>query len=610
MKVLESEVLVIGAGGAGLRAAIAAFDQLPEGRIVLATKGKVGQSGVTATACSDRMAFHATLPHTEPSGREAWRHHAEDVYRIGGEVSDWSLAEILARRSTEAFRYLSELGVPFVIRDGRADQFLTDGSRYARACYTGPYTANDIEQALVRRLHETRVQVLEECVAADLLIRNGRAVGVMAAVQGELAEIHARAIVLATGGAGGGWAINVFPDGMTGDGYAMAYRAGCALVNMEFIQIGLCSTRTKLACSGSMMRALPRVVNDLGEEFLPRYNPGDQDRASIYDLLFAKGATWPVSFEHRCHRIDVAIFRELRAGRRVFLDYSRNPERLDLAGLDQSLLARFPNVAAFYSLATASESPLTRLLAINRPSVDWLAARGIDLAGGDPLEIAPAVQHFQGGVKIDYRAATSLSGLYAAGECSGGQHGANRPGGHSLLDGQVFGRIAGESAAQEARSLDSWVPPDAVSRELAASRLERMNPKENRQGVPAAEARSEIRSLLSQVASVVRSPAALEQGLRDIATLRLRGVVVDSEGLEFCLETQNLLQVAEIVLLAASARRESRGPHLFFDSPEGLEPLPHDDQNGNRYIVVQMGPDGRPRASRATPVRPHAVIGE
>ena len=113
MDQIQCDVLVVGSGGAGLRAAIEAKETLKRGKVVLAVKGPLGRCGVTATACSDRMAFHATLPYTEPVGSENWKYHAEDIYRIGGYVSDGDLASILARGSREAFEYLDRLGVPF-----------------------------------------------------------------------------------------------------------------------------------------------------------------------------------------------------------------------------------------------------------------------------------------------------------------------------------------------------------------------------------------------------------------------------------------------------------------------------------------------------------------
>jgi len=276
----KADVLVIGGGGAGLRAAIAVAESDPSLSVLLATKGELGKSGVTATACSDRMAFHVTLPTTEPGGTDAWRYHADDTYRIGGCVSDYDLAEIQAREAGAAFRYLDSLGVPWVRRaDGTVDQFVTDGSKYARACYTGPYTANHIEAALVERVKELgNLRVLEGVCAADLLkAEDGAAAGALLVWEGggEPLAIRAGSVVLATGGAGQVYGVNVFPGDCTGDGYAIAYRMGAELVNMEFVQMGLCSLETGLAMSGSMMRAMPRVINDDGEEFLTRYFPPD-----------------------------------------------------------------------------------------------------------------------------------------------------------------------------------------------------------------------------------------------------------------------------------------------------------------------------------------------
>ena len=139
------DVLVVGGGGAALRAAIEAYENLRDHDVILVTKGELGKSGCTALSCSDRMAFHATLPYTEPEGPDNWRYHADDIYRIGGYVSDGNLAEILAKNAGEAFQYLDSLGVPWAKKGGRADQFVTDGSKYARACYKGPFTANHIE---------------------------------------------------------------------------------------------------------------------------------------------------------------------------------------------------------------------------------------------------------------------------------------------------------------------------------------------------------------------------------------------------------------------------------------------------------------------------------
>jgi len=587
MRVKRCDLLVIGAGGAGLRAALAARERNPPLEVVILTKGELGRSGVTANACSDRMAFHATLPTTEPSGPDAWRYHAGDIFRLGGYVSDEDLAEVLARDSARAFEYLDGLGVPFVRReDGRVDQFVTDGSDYPRACYTGPYTANHIEEALVREVRQVGVQAVEQSTAVELLLAGGgsRVSGVLVLPQeeGEPWALTAGAVVLATGGAGQVYATNVFPEDCTGDGYALAYRAGAELLNLEFIQIGLSSVKTKLACSGSMFRALPRLVNDQGEEFLFKYLPADISPTRIFDLLFSKGASWPISCEAPTHIIDIAIYYERAAGRKTYMDFNNNPSGLDADALAGKFTDWYREVKG-RDLARGGllERPLARLEAINRPAMDWLAERGVDLRAGDLLELAPAAQHFQGGVKIRQRGNTTLLGLYAAGETAGGQHGANRPGGNALLDGQVFGRIAGEEAVAWA---EAHPPGRPVEVEGALQFLQSLQASE---APPASEVRARLRALMDLRASVVRTPARLEAGLEDLRQLKEAGIRADRKGLTYAVETFNLLQVAEMVLRAARARKESRGPHLFFAEYGDLTPLPGDEERWRRYLVIR-----------------------
>ena len=613
------DVLVVGGGGAALRAAIAAYEMAPHLSIVVVTKGALGHSGVTATACSDRMAFHATLPTTEPVGPEAWRYHAEDIYRIGGCVSDADLAEVLAQGAAPAFAYLDRLGVPWVRRAGGVvDQFVTDGSLYARACYTGPYTANHIEEALVRRTRELPIQVVENHLVAELLLDEGRqrvrGAALVSQEDGRITALGAGAVVLATGGAGQVFAVNVYPPDCTGDGYALAYRAGAELVNLEFIQIGLCSLRTKLACSGDMMRALPRLVNDQGEEFLPRYLAPGTDHASLYDLLFSKGASWPVSEREPSRFVDIAVACELAAGRRVFLDYRRDPVGLDLASLSARVRSWYTvNEGVDLADGRQASTPLARLGAINRPVVEWLAARGIDLVAGDMVEVAPAIQHFQGGVKIRTHAETTVAGLYAAGEVAGGQHGANRPGGNALLDCQVFGRIAGESAARFAAAkvaaalsttgsaaADRPAGPGAIADQEAQAAVRALLAE---QGADAAAVREQVRQAMSRGCGVVRTERALRDLGLALEVMDRRGVAVGASPLADAVEAVNILQSARLVARAALERDESRGPHLRFGADGSLAPLPRDDAAWSRYIVLRAGAAG-PLSERREPVRP------
>jgi len=606
MERIQCDVLIIGSGGAGLRAALEAKETLKDGKVLIVTKGVLGESGVTATACSDRMAFHATLPETEPGGPDSWRYHAEDIYRIGGYVSDGDLASILAKEAQQAFEYLDLQGVPFVRReDGRVDQFITDGSDYARACYTGPRTAIHIEEALLKKVSSANIQRIDHCMIADLITYRGRIVGAIGIderegfkVEERLKVFSSKAILLATGGAGEAYEVHVYPEGMTGDGYAMAYRAGAKLVNMEFIQIGPASVKTRLNCSGSLMRAIPRFINETGEEFLKNYFPRKTSPSEISDLVFEKGSSWPISLEKRTHLIDIAMFKEIAGEHRVFLDYSVNPKGFQFQDLDPKWQERYEKeVKARIDPAQRTASPFDRLSEINPDVIEWLKGHGVDLRRGDMMEIAPCIQHFQGGIKIRGKGDTSLKGLYAAGECAGGQHGANRPGGNALLDGQVFGRISGSEAAKFALNVEQK-PGEILPRvKKFLSKLSRMD-----EGKEATRVRKEIQSTTSRFASVVRTEEGLREGLKELNVLKKEGVAIDDKGVVFALETENLLDVAEMVLKACLFRKESRGPHLFFRRFKDLHPLPSQDRKGERYIVIQNR-SGKMALERRVPVK-------
>ena len=599
MKIVDCDILVVGSGGAALRAAIAAQEAAPELAVLVATKGKPGLSGVTANSCSDRMAFHATLPYTEPGSKDAWTYHADDIYRIGGKVSDKALADVLAHEAATAFEYLDRLGVPFVKKDGKADQFVTDGSEYARACYTGPRTANHIEQALVKRFHELKINAIEFTMAVRLIHDGERLVGVVAADSREkdpeksLFIIRTPAVIIATGGGGMIYEHNVFPGGMTGDGFALALEAGAELVNMEFIQIGIASTKTKFNCSGSMMRAIPRLVNSEGEEFLAKYFPAGTSAAEIANTVFKKGATWPVSYEHKTHIIDVALYKEWRAGRRTYLDFGYNPRGFRFDWLTEENQARYRREMTGDRGETArNKLPLERLKEINQPSIDWFKEYGIDLDKGDLVEVAACAQHFQGGIKIDSQARTTLPAVWAAGETAGGQHGANRPGGNALLDCQVFGRIAGEAAVEYVRQNKQKSDPTLLAEQesvLAAAlntNVDELNAA-GEQALDAVEFRRSLQQLTETHAGIVRTEAGLLAGLAKLEEIKQRGFVRGDKGAAYCVENQSLLLTAEAVLRAAAERDESRGPHLRFADDADNVPVARNDAKWEKYIVIR-----------------------
>jgi len=585
MEQVRFDVVVVGGGGAALRAAIAAKETAADKTVALVTKGALGHSGVTAIACSDRMAFHATLDTTEPGGSDAWKLHAHDIFALGGEVSDRDLADILARRSKEAFSYLNEIGVPWAMREQIPDQFITDGSEYARACYTGPKTAVHIEEALVKKLQEYDVAVFPHTMACKLLLQDNAITGMLAYDCKERRHVgfETAAIILAAGGPGSAYRHNVYPAGMTGEGWALAYEAGAELVNTEFIQLMISSIKTKLLLSGSMMRAVPMIVNELGEEFLYKYLPEGTTPQQMHNLVFSKGYQFPVSCEHPTRILDIAIFRERQAGHRVFVDFKANPGGFSFDNINETFQERYrQEIKRDMGDVKRKESPLNRLLEINPQAVDIYAERGIDLMAGERIEVACAAQHFQGGVKIDRFARTRVLGLWAVGEVSGGQHGANRPGGNALMDCQVFGKIAGADAVRyaanttvkpDAAAWDDLEPPSPALTAVGTAKLEHM--------------RERIGELLDTYVSVVRYQEGLKAAvsqLREIGEeLALLPVPNPPDQI---VEVKSIWQCANIIARCALMRDESRGPHLRFTGSDAADMLPGRN-TWKRFIVVR-----------------------
>jgi len=593
MNQITTNVLIVGGGGAALRAAIAAKENYPEGNIVVATKGTLGKSGVTANACSDRMAFHATLPSTLPNEPDNWRYHANDIYEIGGHVSDKDLAEILAKNSAEAFYFLDKLGVPFRRKeDGTPDQFLTDGSIYPRALYTGPHTAQHIEEVLVKKVKSMDIKILEHNMLIKIMLNRNKNSVVGALLIDRTKEnedgkglclIKTNNIILATGGAGAIFKINVFTPDLSGDSYALAYNIGVELTNLEFIQIGLSSVKTKLACSGSIMRSIPRMANNQGEEFLKKYFPEDFSYNELYNTLFTKGFNWPVSVEHISSLIDVAIYKEVIEGKRVFLDFSQNPKNFYFNKLTQDLKDYyFKEQSKNIGEKKRRVNPLNRLREINPEIIQWFKKRCIDIESGDKVEIAPAIQHFQGGIKIRKKANTNIEGLYAVGEVAGGQHGANRPGGNALLDCQVFGKIAGEEAAKRAKNNNIITDISVKEIEKVLEEFENIIKSE---GLKASEVRKKIQRIMYNAAGVVRTSEKLTNALEELNNLKKKNLQVDQRGISFAITTNNMFVVAEMILRACNLRKESRGPHLYFDKYNDLKPIKRKEE-WDKYIVI------------------------
>ncbi|KYH41217.1 MAG: hypothetical protein AYL33_004740 [Candidatus Bathyarchaeota archaeon B63] len=502
------------------------------------------------------MAYGAALGIADP--RDSCEAHFRDIVETGAYVCDQDLSRIIAYEAPDRFHELVEWGVDFLRRpDGSFLQVMSDGATYPRACGTGADTGRQIMKALKGQVMERGINVIENVMVVDLIERGGVVGGAVGIHMETLERIVflAKSVILATGGHGGLYSYNVFPPGMTGDGYAMALRAGAKLVNLEFMQIGPCVVSPfKFDVGGVLWRLGPRLMNGRGEEYLAKYLPGG---ISIEDVYRLKSVTFPFTMRNPSGYIDIANFTEILEGRGtergcVLFDLSHvPPERIEEKA---SIPFRF------------------------------FSRRGVDIRR-EPLEIAPAIQHLNGGVLINERAETNLTGLYAAGEVAGGPHGADRPGGNSLADCQVFGARAGRQAALRAkRAVRAISPRDAGRIVGLIDSVSRMRGDYNVEPLM-----GRVKQLMWRNVSVVRNERGLNRTLKELSGLH--GIVasrifVDEEGLVGALELRNMVELGMAITKAALTRRETRGSHYREDYPE------RDDGRWLRMIEISWDGGG------------------
>jgi fumarate reductase (CoM/CoB) subunit A len=542
-------VLVVGAGGAGLRAAVAAAEC--GARVLVVDKGVPGRTGATFTAASDWMAFGAAMGHADPN--DSPREHWIDIMVKGCLVSRPELSRIIAEEAPARLMELDAWGADFdKTPQGKFVQKLSDGARFPRAAGKGTETGPAVLRALMHRVQEVNasgtdggVEFMPRVFIADLLVADGRIVGAWGWCMDTGTQIvfGCPAVVLAAGGAGRAFAVNVFPRCATGDGYALGLRAGVPLVNMEFIQIGPSIVHPfSFALSGVFWRLSPKVTNAHGQEFLANYVP---DGVDLQEALRLKAVSYPFTVRNHSMWIDIGVFSEIAQGRGtehncVYMDVSHNPREV---------------------LEDQAAVPLKHL-----------RQRGLDLARG-AFEFAPAVQHFNGGVAIDESGGTVVNGLFAAGENAGGQHGADRPGGNALADCQVFGHRAGKSAA-EAAERDGVAVAEVMELacEAKAAEADMLSGREQASAGGIADRQDSAEALAERLAwdmwrhvGVVRTAEGLKAAVETARWVRQRAVSVRARQPWQRREVSNMALVAEVVARAALLREESRGTHYRAD---------------------------------------------
>ncbi len=542
--VIQHEVLVVGAGLAGMRAAVAAREAGVDTAILskvhpMRSHSGAAQGGINAAVAKD----------------DSWENHWFDTVKGSDYLADQDAAEILTRSAPENIYELEHQGVLFSRwQDGRIATRPFGGAGFPRTCFVADITGHVILQTVYEQVLKNGAKVYEEFFVVSLIVEDGTCKGVVALdiMTGRLVAFRAKAVVFATGGAGRVFFKSTNSLINTGDGAAIAYRAGAPIEDMEFIQFH----PTTLAANGVLITEGARgegayLLNAEGERFMFKYAPSKGELASR-DVV--SRAEWTEILEGR--GVNGCVLLDLR-----HLGEARIQERL----------------------------PQIRELATDYAGVDPVE---------EPLPIRPGAHYTMGGIRVDTHCASPVQGFFAAGECSAvSVHGSNRLGGNSLLETVVFGKIAGTSAAQFAREHDyAELPADAVqSQEQRRQRLFNNPGKEK-----VADLRDAMQAAMNEHFHIFRYEKQMAAGVDKIRALRERyaSVSIADTSLVFntavceALELDSMLDIAEVIATGAIARTESRGAHARTDYKD------RDDVNWLKHTVASYSPDG-PRLSYA-----------
>ena len=541
----DYDVLVIGAGGAGLRAAIA----VSEGgaRTAVICKSLLGKAHTVMA----EGGVAASLGNVE--GEDNWRVHFQDTIFGGKYLNNWRMAELHAQEAPDRVRELEQWGGVFDrTPDRKMAQRAFGGHTYRRLVHIGDRTGLELIRTLQDKAVHSGIDVFMECTITRLLKDGDRVCGAVGywRATGEFVVFTARSVVLATGGAGKCWQVTSNSWECTGDGHALAYEAGAELVDMEFVQFHPTGMVWPPGVRGLLVTEAVRgeggiLRNAEEERFMERYDPKRLE-LSTRDVVAR------------------AIYTEVQEGRGtphggVFLDVTHLPAA--------TVKKRLPSMyEQFMELA------------------------GVDITK-EPMEVGPTCHYFMGGMRVDAETgASSVPGLFGAGECTGGMNGANRLGGNSLSDLLVFGRRAGDGAAAYA----STAPPPAVDAAQVAEATGEMTRYLTGPGTEDPFAlHAELQATMQSNVGIFRHRDGLATAVDSLdwfveRSARLHapaGGPAYNPGWHSCRDVRNMLTVSEAVTRAALLREESRGAHSRLDFPE------YDEDWARHNVVVRRDGD-------------------
>jgi len=554
----EHDVLVIGAGGAGLRAAIEA--SAAGARVGLVCKSLLGKAHTVMA----EGGIAAALANVDE--RDNWKVHFADTMRGGQYVNQWRMAELHAKEAPDRVRELEAWGAVFDrTKDGRILQRHFGGHKYPRLAHVGDRTGLEMIRTLQDHGVHQGIDVHMEHTILSLLKDGDRVVGAFGyeRERGRFKIFGAKAVVLATGGIGRAYKITSNSWEYTGDGHALAYEAGADLIDMEFVQFHPTGMVWPPSVMGILVTEGVRgeggiLLNKDGKRFMFESIPenyqahtADNEEEGWRYCQGHKDARRPPELLTRDH-VSRCIVREIKEGR----GSPHGGVYLDISWIKQKM----PNAAEHIKRKLPSMYHQFKQLA------------DIDITD-EPMEVGPTTHYIMGGVRVDPDTQmTRLTGLFAAGECAAGINGANRLGGNSLSDLLVFGKRAGEFAAKFARENSQGNVSKEQADVIARQALE---PFERNDGENPYEIQKDLQELMQDNVGIVRTETEMQDALKQLRQLNERanraGVIGHREynpGWQTALDLTNLLIVSEAIALAALERKESRGAQFREDYPD------------------------------------------